>query len=113
MIPLSTLELEAYAAFAGAEHDAPLAAVVAELRARRQADHGKPWAILVVAAQQAALVPPLFAVAGAPVLVLAPLGTRLPRFRVQQSPCLLDTYDPTAPLGLRQLLERHGIWAGP
>jgi hypothetical protein len=108
--PLSDDELEAFAEHANKDANGPLAALVAELQARRRPDAGAPWAILVVAGQQLALVPALLAAARAPVLVLMAEGTRIRHVEQRGAArVLFDTYDPAAPLGLRQLLARHGI----
>jgi len=108
--PLTDDELLAFADHAVRQGDGPLAALVAELQARRAGANGSPWAILVVAGQQAALVPALLTAARAPVLVLMAEGTRIRNVEQRGSArCLFDTYDPAEPFGLRQLLARHGI----
>jgi hypothetical protein len=101
-------ELAAYQQHAEAERNWPLAAVVAELLDRR----AKPYAIVLLAAEQAALLPQLIADRSGPVLVVAPEGTRLqPRMSTRTAQLTLETYDPAAPLELRQILRDHGIGA--
>jgi hypothetical protein len=113
--PLTDEELESYSAHADAHCDAPLAALVAELRDRRMADAWRPWAIVVLAAEQAPLLGPIIA-AGGPRLLIAPEGLRLPRLQVRSSKLSLETYDPQAPLELRRILQAYGIggsWPEP
>jgi hypothetical protein len=110
-------ELAAYQQHAEAERNWPLAALVAELLDRR----AKPYAIVVLAAEQAALLPQLIADRSGPVLVVAPEGTWLqplpestwlqPRMSTRTAQLTLETYDPAAPLELRQILWDHGIGA--
>ena len=105
--PLSDDELAAYAEWADAECDSPLAAMVAELRRRRASP---PWAVIVLAPGHAALVSHLIAATDAPLLIVAPVGTRLPRLNVDaRAACTLDTYDPDTPTELRDRLRAHGL----
>jgi hypothetical protein len=108
-IPLSDDELGAYAQWAAAECDAPLARLVAELQARR-AGSGARLAILVLPADCVAILPHLVAQAP-PALILAPEGTKLRglELRGQGATCVLDSYDPAALQALRPLLAKHGI----
>lgn len=110
MNPLSDDELAAYYQYAVNESDAPLASMAAELLARRAGDRGNPWAILIVAAPQVPLIPAILAAARAPLLVLAAEGTKVRKLDYRgASRCLLDTYDPASPVGLRHLLQKHRI----
>jgi hypothetical protein len=107
--PLTDSELDAYGIHAQAQRDVPLAALVAELRARRAGDAGRPWAILIVQPQQAGIIPQLLAAGRAPVLVLAAEGSAVRNLQLSSGGVCFDTYDPAAPLGLRQLLQSHRI----
>jgi len=107
--PLSDDELDAYAHHARAESNEPLASLVAELQQRRKVDDWQPWAIVVLAAGQAGLLPALVSSRSGPVLVIAPDGTRLPTLGDKPKAWALETYDPAAPLELRQLLQIYGI----
>ena len=100
---LTDEELSAYQQHAESERNWPLAAMVAELLDRR----ARPYAIVLLAAEQASLLPQLIAGKSGPVLIVAPDGTRLPR--VQTAQLTLETYDPAEPLELRQILRLHGV----
>ena len=107
--PLTDEELTAYQFHAESTCNAPLASLVAELHDRRQADKWRPWAIVVLSADQAPLLGPILAYAG-PRLIIAPEGFRLPRLPVDRlAPLSLETYDPSEPLELRKLLQAYGI----
>lgn len=102
---LTDEELSAYQQHAESERNWPLASLVAELLDRR----ARPYAIVLLAAEQAALLPQLIAGKSGPVLVVAPDGTRLPRVQTRTAQLTLETYDPAEPLELRQILRLHGI----
>jgi hypothetical protein len=111
---LTDEELDAYAYHARAQADEPLASLVAELQARRhtarQTDAWRPFAIVVLASEQAGLLPPLLSAGGGgPVLVIAPEGTQLPDVSNGAQGWALETYDPAQPLELRQVLQTYGI----
>jgi hypothetical protein len=55
------------------------------------------------------LLPALVTSRGGPVLVIAPEGTRLPSLGERRQAWALETYDPAAPLELRQLMQIYGI----
>ena len=109
--PLTDEELHAYAHHAAAQSDQPLSALVEELQQRRRNDALRPWAIVVLPAEQAGLVPALLTAGGdgGPVLVIAPDGTRMPAVRTGARAWTLETYDPTSALELRQLLQTYGL----
>jgi len=107
--PLTDDELSAYAHHARVESDEPLASLVAELQQRRKVDDWQPWAIVLLASEQAGLLPALVTSRGGPVLVIAPEGTRIPSFEGKRQAVALETYDPAAPMELRQLLQIYGI----
>jgi len=112
LTPLTDDELGAYAAWARAECDAPLEALVAELVDRRRGDAGRPWAVLIVPPGATAILPPILASTRPPALVVAPIGTRLPQLQIR-SRCRLETYDPADPLELRRQLLELGARAAP
>lgn len=100
-------ELAAYAQWAAAESDAPLARLVAELRDLRRT--AKQWAIVVLPRAQASLLPYLLRGSDVPMLIVAPEGTTLPRLTINGQPCTFDTYDPAVPTQLRDRLREHGL----
>jgi hypothetical protein len=111
---LTDEELDAYAYHARAQADEPLASLVAELQARRrtarQTDAWRPFAIVVLASSQVDLLPPLLVAGGGPCLVIAPEGTHLPDVVADGAQgWALETYDPSQPLELRQVLQTYGI----
>jgi len=112
---LTDEELDAYAYHARAQADEPLASLVAELQARRHT--ARQTGRLATVCHRGPGVGTKLAccrhccrlAAADRVLVIAPEGTQLPDVSNGAQGWALETYDPSQPLELRQVLQTYGI----